>query len=201
VLCSRSKRLLERSTTLPHHRCSRRESYAQCLVVLEVIAAGGSCTKNCRRRGRSSISSTNVPGMHCRLGMRLLEHKEVASSVDVVVLGKMTKVRGPKVKVRTLTMSKHGEQASRSASSNKSNTPTRSRNVPPSLTSASTMDNHYPLHAISQQQHDRSTSDSNWSMQAPWSQTSTSWFVYVRPTSSAVQLWAKSDEERKANLY
>jgi hypothetical protein len=81
--------------------------------------------------------------------MRLLEHTEVASSVDVVVPEKMTKVRGPRVKVRTLTMSKHGEQASRSASSNKSDTPTRSRNVPPSLTSASTMDNDYPLHAIS----------------------------------------------------
>jgi hypothetical protein len=50
------------------------------------------------------------------------------------------------------------------------------------------MDNDYPLHAISQQQHIRSTSDSNWSMQAPWSQTSTSWFVYWRPTSRAVQL-------------
>jgi hypothetical protein len=50
------------------------------------------------------------------------------------------------------------------------------------------MDNDYPLHAISQQQHIRSTSYSNWSMQAPWSQTSTSWFVYWRPTSRTVQL-------------
>jgi hypothetical protein len=155
----------------------------------------------CRRRGRSRISSPNVLGMHRRLGALPLEHKKVVFSVDVVVLEKMTKVRRPKVKVRTLTMSKHSEQASRSASSIKSNTPTCSRNVPPSLTSASTMDNDYPLHAISQQQDNRSTSESNWSMQAPWTQTSTSWFVDWRPTSRATQLWAKSDEEREASLY
>jgi hypothetical protein len=93
--------------------------------------------------------------------------------------------------LRRLTMRKHGEQASRSGPPNNSNTPSYSRNVPPSLTSASTMDHHYPLHAISQQPRNRSTSDSNWSMQARWSPTSTSWSVCRRHRSRAAQLWAK----------
>lgn len=63
---------------------------------------------------------------------------------------------------------------------------------PPSLTSASAMDHRYPLHAISQQPRNRSTSESDWSMQARWSQTSISWYVYRTPTSRAAQLWAKA---------
>jgi hypothetical protein len=161
------------------------------LVVSEVVAVGEACTKDRRRRERSSISSPNVLGIDCRLGRRLLEHKEVASNVDVVVLEKATKVRRPKMVLRRLTMRKHGEQASRSGPPNNSNTPSYSRNVPPSLTSASTMDHHYPLHAISQQPRNRSTSDSNWSMKARWSPTSTSWYVYRRHRSRAAQLWAK----------
>ena len=57
------------------------------------------------------------------------------------------------------------------------------------------MDYHYALHAISQQPRNWSTSDSNWSMQALCSQTSTSWYLHTRPTSRAAQVWAKSDEE------
>lgn len=53
------------------------------------------------------------------------------------------------------------------------------------------MDHHYPLHAISQQPRNWSTSDSNRSMQARWSQTSTSWYLYRRPRSHAAQLWTK----------
>jgi hypothetical protein len=63
---------------------------------VELVAAGEACSKDCRRRGRSSISLPNVLGMRCRLGMRLLEHKEVASSVAIVVLEKMRKVRDPR---------------------------------------------------------------------------------------------------------
>lgn len=187
----RSKRLLERSTTRPHHHCSWPESYAWCVVVLEVVAVGEACTKDCRRRERSSISSPDVLVVDCRLGRRLPENKGVSSNVDAVALEKTTKVRWPKMMARMLTVSKQSEQASRPASSNKSHTPTHSRNVPPSLTSASTMDHHYPLHAISQQPHNWSTSDSKWSMQAPWPQTSITWYEYRRPTSRAAQLWAK----------
>ena len=158
---------------------------------MEVVDVSEACIKNCRRGGRSSISSPNVLGTHCRLGRRLLEHKEVASDVDFVVPEEKTNVRRSKMALRKLTMSKHGEQASRSGPPNNSNTPSYSRNVPPSLTSASTMDHHYPLHAISQQPRNRSTSDSNWSMQARWSPTSTSWYVYRRHRSRAAQLWAK----------
>jgi len=161
------------------------------LVVSEVVAVGEVCTKDRRRRGRPSNSSPNVLGNDCRRRLGRREHKVVASNVDVVVLEEITKVRRSKLVLRKLTMSKHGERASRSGSSNNSNTPTYSRNVPPSLTSASAMDHHYPLHAISQQPRNWSTSDSNWSMQARWSQTSTSWYVYRRPRSRAAQLWAK----------
>ena len=71
---------------------------------------GEACTKDRRRRGRSSISSPNVLGIdrRRRLGKCLLEHKEVASNLDVVVLEKATKVRRPKMVLRRLTMRKHG---------------------------------------------------------------------------------------------
>lgn len=62
------------------------------MVVLEVVAVGEACTKDCRRRGGSSTSSLNVLGMDSGLGRRHPEHMKVASNVHVVALKEVTRV-------------------------------------------------------------------------------------------------------------
>jgi len=70
----------------------------------------------------------------------------------------------------------------------RTSTPTNGRNVPPSLTSASVMVYHFPLHTVSRLPHHWSSSNRNWSMQAPWPRTSTSWYVNRAPTGRAAQV-------------
>ena len=59
---------------------------------MEVVAVVEDCIKDCRRRGRSSISSPDVHDRDCRLERRLPEHVEVVPGVHVVTLEETTKV-------------------------------------------------------------------------------------------------------------
>jgi hypothetical protein len=104
--------------------------------------------------------------------------------------------------VERLTTSKQtSKQATPPIRFEQSNTPRDSRNDPPSLTSASAMVHQHPLPLVSLQPRHRSTSNQNWSLQAPLPHTSTFQLVNRGPMGPPAQVWAKSDEGANSNLY